>query len=175
MGGALADSAKAPTSGSTGTRTKGQQVLAGVIVIAVCLGVGALGGLLTATSVSTWYPGLAKPVWNPPSSVFGPVWTTLFVLMAVAGWLVWRRGPASRRALVPFFGEPAMTNSGPRATAGLSRSMAVKRLTRWDKTVQACLPGVLFRQLECKRGAGGTHARDQQSRCGRRGDGSPSA
>jgi tryptophan-rich sensory protein len=38
-----------------------------------------------------WYAALAKPNWNPPSSVFGPVWSILYVLMGVAAWLVWRR------------------------------------------------------------------------------------
>lgn len=48
----------------------------------------------TAVFVKTggWYAELAKPAWNPPSWLFGPVWTTLYIMMAVAAWLVWQRG-----------------------------------------------------------------------------------
>lgn len=63
--------------------------LIGFIVMA--LAAEAIGGWLTARSVGTWYEGLIKPSWNPPGWVFGPVWTTLYLLMAVAAWLVWRR------------------------------------------------------------------------------------
>jgi tryptophan-rich sensory protein len=69
-----------------------------------CFAVAALGGWLTAASVETWYPTLAKPAWTPPSSVFGPVWTALYAMMAVSGWLAWRGswGRRRRRAMVAF-------------------------------------------------------------------------
>jgi translocator protein len=61
-------------------------------LLVLCLGVGALGGAITATSVTTWYTTLMKPSFNPPDWVFGPVWTTLYVTIAIAGWRVWRTG-----------------------------------------------------------------------------------
>jgi len=59
--------------------------------VAICLAAGGLGTIATSAKIPTWYAGLAKPAWNPPNWVFGPVWTTLYVLMAVAAWLVWSR------------------------------------------------------------------------------------
>jgi tryptophan-rich sensory protein len=58
---------------------------------ALCFAVAAAGGAATATSVGTWYAGLAKPAFNPPDWVFAPVWTILYLMIAVAGWRVWRR------------------------------------------------------------------------------------
>ena len=63
-----------------------------ILFVALCLGVGALGAAVTATSVNDWYAGLGKPSFTPPNAVFGPVWTVLYILMAVAAWRVWRSG-----------------------------------------------------------------------------------
>ena len=49
----------------------------------------AIGGAATAASVREWYPTLVKPAWTPPSWVFGPAWTALYLLMSVAVWRVW--------------------------------------------------------------------------------------
>ena len=64
-------------------------MLAGFLM--VTLGVTAIGGLATSRSVGSWYPMLIKPTWNPPGWVFGPVWTALYAMMAVAARLVWRQ------------------------------------------------------------------------------------
>jgi tryptophan-rich sensory protein len=79
--------------------------------IALCLLTGALGGWVTSQSVIEWYPTLNKPAWNPPAWIFAPVWTTLYVMMAVAAWLVWKeasRGSGVRLALVLFFVQLAL-------------------------------------------------------------------
>ena len=58
----------------------------------LCLLVGVVGASFTAPAIGTWYATLARPPGTPPNWVFAPVWTTLYVMMGVAAWLVWRRG-----------------------------------------------------------------------------------
>ncbi len=68
------------------------------ILIATLLAivVGGLGG--AATDIGPWYFSLVKPSWQPPDWLFGPVWTTIYVLSAIAGVRAWRRGdPTERR------------------------------------------------------------------------------
>lgn len=62
-----------------------------VASIAICLGAGLVGAWLTRPALVPWYEGLSKPAWTPPNWLFGPAWTVLYVVMAVAAWLVWRR------------------------------------------------------------------------------------
>jgi len=56
----------------------------------VTLAVGAFASVFTEPNISTWYAGLLRPDFAPPNWVFAPVWTTLYALMAVAAWRVWR-------------------------------------------------------------------------------------
>lgn len=84
----------------------GRDLLALALLVGICLAIGGLGGAVTASSVSEWYPTLNKPSFNPPNWVFGPVWTTLYVMMGIAAWRVWRsadrdtaRGPLAVFAL----------------------------------------------------------------------------
>ncbi len=74
-----------------------------------CELVGLVGAATTVTGDSSWYDTLAKPPFNPPSWLFGPVWTVLYAMMGVAAFLVWREGrgagadrPDVKRALTLF-------------------------------------------------------------------------
>ena len=71
--------------------------LVGFVVVTFCaplFGAGAMPG--------AWYASLNKPAWNPPAWLFGPAWTLLYTLMAVAAWLVWKRD-GWRRPLLLYF------------------------------------------------------------------------
>ena len=63
------------------------------LFILLVLGGGTLIGLMTLPG--EWYAGLAKPPFNPPNWIFAPVWTLLYIMVAVAGWRTWQRGPRS--------------------------------------------------------------------------------
>lgn len=70
------------------------------ISIVLPLLAGAIGSLFTSSKIPTWYAGLEKASLNPPSWVFGPVWTTLYILMGVALYLVWSKNANSKQAKI---------------------------------------------------------------------------
>lgn len=61
-----------------------------IVSIAVPLIVGGTASFFTVTGLGSWYSSINKPSWNPPNSVFGPVWTTLYIMMGIALFLVWK-------------------------------------------------------------------------------------
>jgi tryptophan-rich sensory protein len=60
-------------------------------LVGTCLVIGYFSGMVTRSAITTWYPTLTKPSFNPPNWIFAPVWTMLFVMMGVAAGLVWNR------------------------------------------------------------------------------------
>ena len=71
-----------------------------LISIIICQLAGGIGSIFTSSSVKTWYLTISKPSFNPPNWVFAPAWTTLFLLMGISLFLVWRKG---KRGLPIFF------------------------------------------------------------------------
>ncbi len=85
--------------------------LQAALAVVICELAGSIGSLFTMPSIPGWYTGLNKSPLNPPSWVFGPVWTTLFALMGLAAYLVWRTGwsqPVVKTALILFVAQLAL-------------------------------------------------------------------
>lgn len=85
-------------------RSRSRDLLGLGAFVLVCLGISALGGWATSSSVDTWYQALQKPPFNPPDWLFAPVWTLLYLMIALSGWRVWRsRAEAGRRAAMTAY------------------------------------------------------------------------
>jgi benzodiazapine receptor len=73
-----------------------------IISIVACEGAGAIGAIFTTPAIPTWYAGLKKPAFTPPNSVFGPIWITLYLLMGIAVFMVWREGLNQEGVTIAF-------------------------------------------------------------------------
>src|SRR6187399_1822983 len=61
-----------------------------IIAITIPLLIGFSGSFFTISEIDSWYQTIQKPSWNPPNWIFGPVWTTLYILMGIAFFVVWK-------------------------------------------------------------------------------------
>jgi len=75
-----------------------------IISIVICLTIGSVSGYATAAEIPGWYAILQKPSFNPPNWLFGPVWTTLYILMGISFWLIWKSedSPLKQKAILYF-------------------------------------------------------------------------
>ncbi len=74
-----------------------------LLYIIICIIIGSSGAYFTAQSVNTWYPTLVKPFFNPPNYLFGPVWTTIFILLGICLWgLLKSKHPLTKKVLSIF-------------------------------------------------------------------------
>lgn len=76
-----------------------------ILALAICEGAGIVGSIFTTPAIPTWYAGLRKPDFAPPNWVFGPVWTTLYLLMGISLFTVWNAGfdkATVRRSVAAF-------------------------------------------------------------------------
>jgi benzodiazapine receptor len=67
--------------------------------LALPLVLGAIAGLFTAEAVPEWYETLNRPPFNPPNWLFGPVWTTLYILLGISLFLIWKQSASKERNL----------------------------------------------------------------------------
>jgi tryptophan-rich sensory protein len=68
-----------------------------VLSLILPLSVGAVAGMFTSQAVPTWYATLNRPSFNPPNWVFGPVWTTLYILLGISFFIIWKENYSKKR------------------------------------------------------------------------------
>lgn len=84
-----------------------------IVSLALPLLVGAVAGVTTAKAIPSWYASLNQPSFSPPNWIFGPVWTSLYIVMGISLYLVWVQPPGRERNLaLIIFGIQLMLNFG---------------------------------------------------------------
>lgn len=70
-----------------------------IVSLLLPLSVGAIAGMFTSDAIPTWYATLNRPSFNPPNWIFGPVWTTLYIILGISFFLIWKENPSKYRNL----------------------------------------------------------------------------
>lgn len=73
-----------------------RQVGIAVLLLAIVVAIAGAGSAVTISNVDGWYAGITKVPWNPPNEVFGPAWSVLYAMIALAGFALWRKGYAGK-------------------------------------------------------------------------------
>jgi len=81
-----------------------------LVSLTVCFGAAAIGGTVTRPAIAGWYLTVRKPDFSPPNEVFGPVWSLLYLLMAVALYLVWRKREVKKDQALLLFAAQLVLN-----------------------------------------------------------------
>jgi translocator protein len=127
----------APTSEAAEVQTLSlrRRTLGLIVWLAVCFGASAIGAIFTTAKIPEWYGTLIKPDWTPPSWLFGPVWTLLYAMMAVAAWIVWKQRGFSfaKAALITFLVQLALNSMWSWLFFGLERPdwAAIEIIVLW--------------------------------------------
>ena len=83
-----------------------------IVLLVLCFMAAGIGGAVTTPKIDGWYDTLTKPTWNPPDWIFGPVWSALYLAMALAAWLVWRQsGWVGAKVALTLFGVQLALNT----------------------------------------------------------------
>lgn len=74
-----------------------------IVSILLCLVAGLAGSIFTISAIPTWYAALIKPPFSPPNYIFGPVWTTLYILMGISLYIIWSSNAKSKKNAIIIF------------------------------------------------------------------------
>ncbi len=74
-----------------------------ILCVIICTSLGFLSGISTADSITNWFQFVKKPSWNPPSWLFAPVWTLLYILMGISVALIWHSNSKSKKTAIGLF------------------------------------------------------------------------
>ncbi len=74
-----------------------------ILCVALCLTLGILSGFSTVDSINSWFQFVIKPSWNPPNWIFGPMWTTLYIMMGIAVALIWNTSHKNKKQAIGLF------------------------------------------------------------------------